>query len=152
MFPSDTYSIWIRYRDQDIYDFIVSVYTNTDPSNIPQDEIEPMKAMVEDIWNNVLLINKGLNNRDLNFLLFTHLLILNSEYMIPVVFKKYGIENKMATPFSIISSTSDGSTSVSSQIVGADNLSLDTTMYLSTKWGYMYITLLQQIQSLVVVL
>lgn len=151
-FPSTDYAMWIRFRDNNIYEFIVNVYTNTNPSSIPTEDIEAYKAFVEGIWDNTLKINNGLNNNDLNYLLFTHLLILNSEFVLPDVYKYYGIENRLASPLSYVSSTSDGSTSVSSTILGADKIGLDGSMYMLTKWGYLYLSLLQQIQSMIVLL
>lgn len=151
-FPESNYATWIRFRDNTIYEFIVNVYTNVSPSNIDVNDIEDYKSFIEGIWDNVLKINNGLNSNDLNYLLFTHLFILNSEFILPDVYKYYGIANRLASPLSYVSSTSDGSTSVSSTLLGADNIGLDGSMYMLTKWGYLYLSLLQQIQSMVVIL
>lgn len=151
-FPSTDYSTWIRFRDNNIYKFIDNVYSDISPSPIPEKDKEDYKSFIEGIWSNVLKINNGLNSNDLNYLLFTHLLILNSEFILPEVYKYYGIENRLASPLSYISSTSDGSTSVSSTILGEDSIGLDGSMYMLTKWGYLYLSLLQQLQSMVVIL
>lgn len=151
-FPETNYATWIRFRDNNIYKFIINVYSNVTPSPIPANDIEDYKAFIEGIWDNVLKINNGLDSNDLNYLLFTHLLILNSEFVLPEVYKYYGIENRLASPLSYVSSTSDGSTSVSSTLLGADNIGLDGSMYMLTKWGYLYLSLLQQLQSMVVIL
>lgn len=151
-FPSTDYSTWIRFRDINIYKFIDNVYNDVSPSPIPEKDKEDYKSFIEGIWSNVLKINNGLNSNDLNYLLFTHLLILNSEFILPEVYKYYGIENRLASPLSYISSTSDGSTSVSSTILGEDSIGLDGSMYMLTKWGYLYLSLLQQLQSMVVIL
>lgn len=151
-FPYDQYSKWIHFRELDIYNLLIKVYTDTNPPSMdPQEQID-IQEFFDSIWKNVELINNGLNSTELDYLLFTHLLLLNIEYIDPKLFKKYDLSNKLVTPLNYISSTSDGSTSVSSNIMGEDTLNMGSSFYLLTKWGYMYYTLLQQIQSMIVIL
>lgn len=152
MFPSTEYAKWIKFRDKKIYEFVVNVYSNTVPGPYSPEDIEDYKSFIESIWTNATQINNGMNNDVLNYLLFTHLLVINSEIILPDVYLEYDMNNKMASPLTIVSSTSDGSTSVSSSLMGVDNLGLDSSMYLLTKWGYMYLSLLQQIQNMIVIL
>lgn len=150
-FPYNEYGKWIKFREQTIYDFLIPIYTDTNPPSNDPDK-EDKKEFIENIWKNVELINYGLNSNELDYLLFTHLFILNSEFILPDLYNSYGLSDKFITPLSYISSASDGSTSVSSTNMGIEDIGLDGTMYMFTKWGYLYLTLLKQLQSLVVIL
>lgn len=157
-FPVNDYLIWVRFRESDIYKDLADVYTNKliasdDASDILlQEEKLAYIKFFDDIWNNVLAINNGLNDEDLNYLLFTHLLILNSEAIFPDLYKKYNLDERLYNPLRMVTNTSDGSTSVSTDIIGKNNLSMLDSMYLLTKWGILYKSLLSQINQMIVVL
>lgn len=143
MFDYQDYLSWVRYREEDIYKLIDLVFSN-DTSK---------KQFLLSIWDRVLLIDQGLNNKELNYLLFSHYLILNSRYIDPGLFDKYGIGDLNQSFGYLISSVSDTGTSVSSQASKAlSNLSLIDQEYMLTPFGVQYLNLLTQLQTMSVIL
>lgn len=142
----DKYIKWIRFRDNNI--FTILTQWNEDKEEF-KDQIE----FINSIWSNVLLTNKGYNNDDLNNLLFTHRFILNSKLIAPDVYSSYGVESNMSNYGNIISSTSDGVTSVSNTIIsGMSKLSLNDYEYTLTPYGLQYLNALRALQSFIVIL
>lgn len=147
IFPLDLYKNWIRFREGDIYAELDLLEKSEE-----NEEKTAKLEFLDSIWNNVLLINYGLDNVQLNYLLFTHLLILQSQYIFNDIYKKYDIANIMANPLYVTTSVSDNSTSSSGSIIGSDDLDLTSVTYITTPFGIQYLSLLKQIQSLVVIL
>lgn len=161
----DDYKVWIRFRDHNIYQYIVNLTKepvlnndkdeDIDNSYLINDDKVAELLFLESIYNNVLEINKNMSKfkQELNFNLFTHLLILQSQYLSTTIYKDYEIENALKTIGYITTSVSDSSTSVSYTPSSAiTNQSLNDGLYNITKFGREYLILLEQLQSFIVVL
>lgn len=142
IFDITNYMKWIKFREPDIHNIL---------ENSNDDVIEYCNG----IWNECILVNTGVNSRyinEANYLLFSHLFIINSEYFNPAIYDKYDIGNQMANIGQIISSVSDSSTSVNSHITkAAQNLSLSQQGYMLTKFGYKYICLISSLNMIRVI-
>lgn len=148
--PIDDYKIWIRFRDRLIYDYIVTLTTPPETD----DKIAELNFL-NSLWSQTLLYNSNINKLqpDLNFLLFTHLLIVNSEFLSSNIYTEYDMEMQLGTIGYISTSTSDSSTSVGFTPSSAiTNQSLSDGFYYTTKFGREYIMLIEQLQSFVVIL
>lgn len=147
--PIDEYKVWVRFRDKQIYNYIVNLTTDINPDKTAEVEF------LDSIWTNVLCMNENLNKfqPEINYLLFSHLLIINSECLSNTIYVDYDIENALNTIGYISTSVSDSSTSVGYTPSSAiTNQSLNDGFYYITKFGREYLILLEQLQSFVVVL
>lgn len=143
IFDYKEYMKWIKFKDTDIYNLFKD-------DSIDDDLIEYSNM----IWNEVIEINK-VNyafNKEANYLLFTHLFIINSEYFNPSLYDKYGIGSQMANIGIILTNVSDSSTNVGSTVSkAASNLSLSQQGYMTTKFGYKYICLISSLNVIRVI-
>lgn len=151
--PIEEYKKWIRFRDKNIYDYLNTIYDDVDSgfSREYQEELE----FIDSIWTNVLQINNNINKfqPDINYLLYSHLLIINSEYLSTTIYKDYDIESALNTIGYISTSVSDSSTSVGyTPSIAITNQSLNDGVYYVTKFGREYLSLIEQLQSFIVVL
>lgn len=154
------YLKWIRFRGMEIYKAISDVYIQPlkydEDTVITQQDRSDIIEFINSIYDEVVKTNMGIDGKylqEMNYLLFTHNMIMGSEYLFPDIYKLYNVENSMHNLGNVINSVSDSSTSVSSTTTkAAERLSFYDQLLMSTEFGVKYLMLLKQLQSIDVIL